>query len=175
MVVQGRGGAQALVGLAAALVLAGCGATIPSDPEGTLDRVTGGTLAVGVSLDEPWVVLEPGPTSDDVRPAGIGLQPAGIEVELVEELATRLDAEVEWTVGGEGSLIASLEEGDLDLVVGGLTSTSPWSQKAALTAAFATVRGPRGEDELHVWAAPMGENAFLVEVDRFLLEHRERG
>lgn len=175
MVVQGRGGARALAGLATALVLAGCGVTIPSDPDDTLDRVTGGTLAVGVSLDEPWVVLEPGPTSDDVRPAGIGLQPAGIEVELVEELATELDAEVEWTVGGEESLITSLEDGELDLVVGGLTSTSPWAQKAALTASFATVRGPQGKDELHVWAAPMGENAFLAEVDRFLLEHREQG
>lgn len=148
--------------------VAGCGVTIPSDPDDTLDRVTGGTLAVGVSLDEPWVVLEPGTASDDV-------QPAGIEVELVEELAARLDAEVEWTIGGEESLITSLEEGDLDLVVGGLTSTSPWAEKAALTASFATVRGPQGNDELHVWAAPMGENAFLAEVDRFLLDHREEG
>ena len=56
--------------LIAALVLGGC--QFPRDPEGTLDRVRGGTLRVGISPSEPWVTL----VEDE--------PPAGVEVELVQ-------------------------------------------------------------------------------------------
>ncbi len=59
--------------LAAALALGGC--EYPRDPEGTLDRVRGGTLRVGISPSEPWVTLA------ENEP------PAGVEVELVQEFA----------------------------------------------------------------------------------------
>ena len=35
--------------LAGALALTACGTSFPSDPDGTLDRVSGGTLRVGAS------------------------------------------------------------------------------------------------------------------------------
>lgn len=147
----------------AVLLLAGCSATIPTDPDGTLDRVSGGTLRVGVSPNPPWTDLPDGPDGD----------PAGTEVALVEQFVESIDAEVEWVPGGEEDLIGRLERSELDLVIGGLTAKSPWSEKAALTYRYLETTGPEGEKQLQVMAAPMGENAFLVELEHFLLEaHR---
>lgn len=153
---------RTFVGAAATVLLAvtGCSATIPSDPDGTLDRVTDGTLRVGVSPNPPWTDLPGGPDAD----------PEGSEVDLVEGFAASIGADVEWVPGGEEDLIGRLERGELDLVIGGLTARSPWSEKAALTYRYTETTGPEGEKELHVMAAPMGENAFLVELERFLLE-----
>ena len=149
-------------GLLAALLLAGlaagCSATIPTDPDGTLERVRGGVLRVGVSPNPPWTIV----TSEEAPPEGT-------EAVLVQEFADSLGADVEWTVGGEEALVGELERGQLDLVVGGLTARSPWSQKAALTYRYTETVGAEGEKELHVMAAPMGENAFLVELEHFLL------
>jgi polar amino acid transport system substrate-binding protein len=210
----------------AALVLAGCG--IPRDPEGTLDRVEGGTLRAGITVSEPWTRLEGG-------------RPGGVEVELVERFARELGARVEWVNGSEADLIGALEVRELDLVVGGLTSDTPWQNKAAITRGYATTRvvvavpasqpppddiaglrvaveagtdaagileaktdavpvrvadvtQVRGSavavdewllDNLdlrdtgvhlskveHVMATPLGENAFLVRLERFLIDHQ---
>jgi membrane-bound lytic murein transglycosylase MltF len=103
------------------LLLAGCGATIPTDPDGTLDRASGGTLRVGATENGSWV---------DVRE---GEDPVGTEPELVRSFASALGAEVEWSTGSEEALVGDLEEGDLDLVIGGLTAETPWSEKAGTT------------------------------------------
>lgn len=146
------------------LVLAGCGTSLPRDPEGTLDRVTGGTLRVGVSFDPPWTEVPAGGADLSDRP------PPGVEPRLVADFAASLDADVRWTAGGEETLIGELEEGRLDVVVGGLTAASPWSEKVALTRPYVTLTDAHGKPEPHVMAAPMGENAFLVELEMFLLE-----
>lgn len=54
MVTVLRRASRAVVGTSAALALAACGATIPTDPDGTLETVRGGTLRAGVSPAEPW-------------------------------------------------------------------------------------------------------------------------
>lgn len=152
----------AVVGVLVVLpaMVAGCSLTIPTDPDDTLTQVTGGTLRVGVSVNPPWTDF----------PDGTGSDPTGSEVALVEEFAGTLDAEVEWTAGSEEALVGQLERGELDLVIGGLTARSPWSEKAALTYRYTAVTGADGQQELHVMAAPMGENAFLVALERFLLD-----
>jgi len=144
--------------LAVAATLAACGVTVPTDPDGTLDRVRGGELRVGVSPHEPWTGTLPDGT------------PTGLEVDLVADFAQTLDADVVWTVGGEEALVGDLDRGELDLVVGGLTASSPWTSKAAVTVAYVTVTDPDGEPEGHVMLAPTGENAFLVELERYLLD-----
>ncbi|MEE6294695.1 transporter substrate-binding domain-containing protein [Georgenia wangjunii] len=148
--------ARALAAAMLVLLLAGCGARIPSDPDGTLDQVRGSVLRVGVSPNEPWTEV----TGDDA---------SGLEVDLVTDFADSLDASVAWTTGGEESLIGKLERGELDLVIGGLTAASPWADKASLTTAYTFAVGPDGAEEAHVMAVPMGENAFLVELETFLL------
>ena len=149
------------LGMVAVLVttggLVGCGLSIPADPDGTLQRVSGGTLRVGVSPHPPWTQIE------------AGGPPTGSEVDLVTEFAGTLDADVEWVVGGEEALINALERGELDLVIGGLTSKTPWEKKAAITRPYAEMTDPAGERQTLVMAAPMGENAFLMALERFLL------
>jgi len=144
------------VAVAVLLSLAGCNG-IPVDPDGTLERASGGVLRVGMSPQEPWTASEGGERS-------------GVEVGLIEEFAAGVDAEVEWHDGGEESLIGDLHRGELDVVVGGLTEKSPWVDQAALTRPYVVVDGPAGSPEPHVMATRMGENALLVALERFLAE-----
>ncbi|RUR01851.1 transporter substrate-binding domain-containing protein [Labedella endophytica] len=150
--------ASLMLAVLSVATLTGCGITIPADPDGTLDRVTDGTLRVGVSQSDPWTVTE-----------GTG-QPQGTEVDLVEAFAAHLDADIEWTAGGESDLVQALEAGDLDLVVGGFTDATPWESKAAVTQPYAESTAPDGGTARHVMLAPLGENAFLVELEHFLLD-----
>jgi polar amino acid transport system substrate-binding protein len=118
--------------IAAALacaVLGGC--QYPRDPEGTLDRVRGGTLRVGISASEPWVKISDG-------------EPGGVEVELVEEFARTVDAEVEWVEGSESDLMEALHGRQLDIVIAGLTRRSVWMNDAALTRPYLTTQSVIG-------------------------------
>jgi len=145
-----------LIGLAL-LVLTAC--NIPRDPEGTLQRVTGGTLRVGITENDPWVIIEGEPT--------------GVEVTLVEGFAKTLSADIEWVEGTEAELIGALERRELDLVIGGFTSNSPWAQKVAITAHYhevlVVVAVPREEDPpdditgLEIKVESHSETAGLVE------------
>jgi polar amino acid transport system substrate-binding protein len=208
--------------------LAGC--QYPRDPEETLDRVTGGTMYVGVIEEEPWVRIDPGE------------EPQGVEPTLIREFAEELDAEIEWVEGSEAELMEAMRGFQLDVIVGGLTRNSPYSKEVALTRPYVDTEiqfgVPPGEelpddlDEVEIWveqsseaaallqqeegeanpiyfdslsevegpallddyeieaigyertdriqrddehamAVPMGENAFLVELERFLLDRGE--
>jgi len=144
-----------------ALGLVGCSGHYPADPDGTLDRVSGGTLRVGVSHQPPWT-----DTSGDNSPD----DPGGIEAQLIEDYAASIDAEVDWHVGGEEQLIKLLSERQLDVVIGGLTDQSPWESEVALTTDYAECLGVDGKTAKHVVAVQMGENALMSSVERFLLE-----
>lgn len=150
----------AAVALSAVLpILTGCAMSIPTDPNGTLDQVRDGSLRVGASPSEGWVDLD-------------GDTPSGVDVELVEGFADSLHSDIRWQVGGEEALIGQLERGDLDLVIGGLTDESPWIEQAAITTPFIEVAGEDGSRESHVLAAPLGENAFLLALETFLLSQK---
>lgn len=120
------------------LLLATACASPPADPEGTLERVRDGTMRVGFVPSEPWATGQ-----EDA--------PSGIEVELVKEFARRIDARIEWIEGSDQELFGSLELGQLDLVIGGIDSESPWSGKVALTHPYLTtqvvVAAPDGDVE----------------------------
>src|SRR5690606_41265266 len=94
----------------AVLLLAGCSATIPTDPDGTLDRVSGGTLRAAVSPNPPWTDLPDGPDGD----------PAGTELALVQQGAESIDAEGEWVPAGAEGRIGRPERSALDRGSGGL-------------------------------------------------------
>jgi polar amino acid transport system substrate-binding protein len=61
-----------------------CACQFPADTDGTLDRVRGGTLRVGVTPANPFVILAD------------RSEPQGVEVELVKRFARGLGARVEW-------------------------------------------------------------------------------
>jgi polar amino acid transport system substrate-binding protein len=112
-----------LVVIVVSCLLALSCAGLPRDPEGTLRRVQGGRLRVGLVEHPPWVV----------RTAG---EPAGVEVELVRRFAAELNATPEWHWGGEQRHMEALERFELDLVVGGVTKSTPWSKYVGLTGPY---------------------------------------
>jgi ABC-type amino acid transport substrate-binding protein len=144
--------------LVIALCLAGCGVAVPSDPQGTLERVRGGELRAGASPSGSLVTVEAG-------------EVGGTLADLVDDLARSLDARVTWTVGSEEDLVDGLESGDLDLVIGGMTDATPWTDRAGVTRAYDSVPGASGPVVLFV---PLGENAWQAVVERHLDEEVER-
>jgi polar amino acid transport system substrate-binding protein len=125
-IVEAEMGRTAPFGAAAVALalLAACG--IPRDPEGTLERVQGGPLRVGVTEHPPWTILDEGPS--------------GVEVELVEGFARSLDAEIVWFPGSEAELLTALQERELDLVIGGFTDDDAWAKEATFTQPYVTLR-----------------------------------
>ncbi|GAB48053.1 transporter substrate-binding domain-containing protein [Mobilicoccus pelagius] len=138
----------------------GCGVAVPADPDGTLDRVRSDrVLRVGVAPNAPFTVV-----TDPATP------PGGSEVDLLSGFARRLGARLEFVVGGESRLVGGLEDGTLDVVVGGLLDDSPWEKRAALTRPYAETTGPDDTTRAHVMAVPLGENAMLTELETYLDE-----
>lgn len=149
--------------VAAVVLLAGCGTSLlpddfPADPDGTLDRIRAeGVVRVGASPRPGWVEVGDG-------------DPTGREPRLVEAFAEDLDADVEWTVAGEEELVRLLEEGEIDLAVGGFTEDNAWVDKVGLTRPYAEVE-VAGTTEAHVMMVPMGENAWMSRLERWLDEN----
>ncbi|MFC4871953.1 transporter substrate-binding domain-containing protein [Negadavirga shengliensis] len=135
-------------------ILIGC-ENFPKDPENTLKKVHNGTLRVGYSENPPWVV-----ETDNI--------PIGIEPELVKDFAKSLNAEIEWINDTEQNLFDDLGKKKLHLVVAGITSDTPWKKKVGLTRPFAK-RGKKKQ----VMAVIQGENAFIVQLERFLYQQKK--
>jgi polar amino acid transport system substrate-binding protein len=116
-------GRERLIAVVLAAALLGATAAscqYPRDPEGTLDRVSGGTMRVGVIVDPPWAEFANG-------------EPRGVEPTLIREFARRLDSEIEWVPGSESDLVAAMSGFQLDVIIGGLDRSSPWAREVALT------------------------------------------
>lgn len=154
----------AVVGALLGAVLTGCGIQIPTDPDGTLHTVrTSGELRVGVSPNPPFATL----------PEEVGEPPGGTEVDLVTGFAQSVGAEPVFVIGGEESLVTQLEEGEIDVLVGGLTAKSPWSAKVGFTRPYAETPQD-GKQVKRVMAVGPGENALLSELERYLDEESRR-
>ena len=147
-----------LSGLVALLMVVICAATgcsihIPADPNGTLDRVTGGVLRVGASISGYLVTIRAG-------------EPAGSEVDLIDGFATSRSSSVDWTVGSEETLVGMLESGDLDIVIGGMTGDTPWVERAGVTRGYPGIPGSDGRSL--VFLVPLGENRLLSALESYL-------
>ncbi len=149
-----------LASLLALPLLAGCVQSIPADPDGTLDDIRSGTLHVGVTPNAEFVQAD-------------GEQVRGTDIDMVSGFAERLGAQVEWTIAGEEQLVTELEAGRLDLVAGGITSKTPWAEDVGITRPYATHRNGDGKEIKLVLLVPPGENAFLVELERYLDQTQE--
>jgi len=143
------------ISVALAVSLAGCSLSVPSDPEGTLAHVTGGELRVGVTI-EPGLV----------DPDGSGV--SGPLVDLVQDFSATIHTEPEWTIASEETLVGLLEDGELDLLIGGFTDKSPWTDRAGMTRGYQKIDGADGRSV--VLLVPLGENAFLTKLESFLDE-----
>jgi len=150
-----------------ALSLTSCG--LPKDPDGATARI-GAThiLRVGISNNPPWAVVDDG-------------QISGIEPDLVRDFAGTLGARVQWVANGETPLMQALERRQLDLVVGGVTTKSPWTKRLGTSLSYAkTGLVPGGQPGLrqgrqrHVLLSAPGESQLLLRLDRFLAAARPR-
>jgi polar amino acid transport system substrate-binding protein len=130
------------------LCLCACG--LPRDADGTLERVRGGTLRVGMVVDTPWV-------TDSAGGAG------GVEAALVRELAARVRARPHWVHAPEARLMESLKNRDLDLVVGGIQAKSPYAKEVGFTRPFYT-------DTLAIGARPGAAPSSGVKGSRVAVE-----
>lgn len=147
---------------ASTLLLTGCSA-VPADAEGTLDRARGGTLVVGVSEHPPWT---------DVNEATGEV--SGSEAELVKGFADSIGADIDWEVGPESVLAGKIKQGEVDVIIGGLTTSSPWSTHMALTRSYNSVDSAGGQTENMVMGVRMGENELMIALERHLArEHGE--
>jgi membrane-bound lytic murein transglycosylase MltF len=133
----------------------GCGLTVPTDPNGTLDTVSGGTMRVGVSPDPGLVEVDAG-------------HPYGPLVDITEDFADTLDTRIEWTVASEETLVSDLEAGDIELAIGGFSDGTPWTDRAGITRGYKNIEGADGRSL--VFLVPLGENAFLSRLEIFLDE-----
>jgi hypothetical protein len=134
------------------LVLAGC--DVPKDPESTSDRVRHATFRVGIL-------------------------PGNAEAErqdrvIVALLAEALPAQPAFRAEDAHLLFHALQNGELDLVIGGLPASTPFTDKAGLSREAGPLFRP-GESDKRVLAVRQGENAFLMEVNRAIHRHREKG
>ena len=145
-------------GTLGAVLLVGAGsacATIPKDPDGTLDRVqTTRVLRAGGSPSQGRIEVR-----DDA--------PSGPEVDLVAGFAEAVGARVDWQPGGEEELVNAMERGELDLLAGGLSDQTPWAQRVSVTRPYAE-SVEHGQRVKHVLAVPLGENAMLVRLEQYL-------
>jgi polar amino acid transport system substrate-binding protein len=126
---------------------------LPRDADGTLDRIRRERIArIGIAEAPPWSSVAIGTVN-------------GVEPALVTEMLRRLGASPRWVRGGESDLLRDLRKRRLDLVIGGLTDSAPWSKEVAFTTPFYT---DTARDLKHVLAVAPGENAWLVHVERYL-------
>lgn len=99
-------------------------------------------MRVGIVANEPWTRVEDGEAS-------------GVEVELLEEFAGELGAEAVFVQGMVPELLEAARLGEVDVVAGGFTSTSPGvseGKEAGVTGPYLTTR--------FVVGVPPGEPAF---------------
>jgi polar amino acid transport system substrate-binding protein len=111
-----------------ALVSASC--TFPRDPRGTLEGVQNATMRVGIVDNDPWTRMEDGRAS-------------GIEVELLKDFARELGADTTFVPGTAPELLEAAKEAEVDVIVGGFTSTSPGvseGKEAGVTGTYLTTR-----------------------------------
>lgn len=140
-------------GLGLSCVLVGCGIQVPVDPDGTLTDTTGGTIRAGYSPENGLI-------------EGDSDNPKGPLAALVEGFADEIDADVEWSMHSEETIVGMLEEDGLDLGVGAFTDETPWTDKVGVTRAYPSV--PDAEGHQMVMIAQMGENAFLSRLEAYL-------
>lgn len=131
--------------LLAAVMTAGCG-MVPSDPDGTLERVrNGGVLRVGLVASQ--------------EPSHSG------ERQFIDKVATATGSRPAVQTGASEVLLSKLEEGDLDLVVGEFHSTSPWASRVAFVPELRK-QAPHEPGVVVAAAARNGENAWIALLHR---------
>ena len=105
--------------VALAAIAAGCD-NFPKDPRDSFEKATTTGLRVGVINDAPWARFD-------------GDSASGIEADIIKGFAGKHNMEVRWVAGSAHSLMPALEEGELHIVIGGMTKDSPFKELVGFT------------------------------------------
>ena len=121
---------------------------LPRDQQGWTERVRqSGVLPAGIAL-------------------GSGAEHEALqarEKQIIEAVARRLNARVEWRPGNAHTLLEDLEKRDLPLLAATLPADSPFAQKVGLSRPYRE-NGPR--HKAYCLAVAPGENRLLLLVDQ---------
>ncbi|MFS0737874.1 hypothetical protein ABC347_12560 [Sphingomonas sp. 1P06PA] len=124
------------------LIVVGC--DLPRDPDGTLDRIEADrSFRVGLIAN------------------GGDARGAAEQAALIDRIARRTAARPVIRHGSAEPLLAELEAGGLDVVIGHFDGASPWSRLVTLTD---PIRDYGGHGL--VAALPNGENRWIMLVER---------
>lgn len=136
-----------------------CGARIPSDPNGTLANIeTSHVMRVGATSSPGLVTVTSGEVS-------------GPLATLIDGFAEEHEATVTWTVDSEERLVDALEQGEIDLAIGGMTDATVWADRVAVTRGYPAL----SEDgRAVVMFVPLGENELQSALESFLDEETRR-
>lgn len=135
-------------------IVTGCG-EYPKDPHHTLSTIQQkNLLIIGIVHHPPWT---------DIRT----FPPAGTEVELAQQFADTLGVAPQWEIVDMENGITLLEEGKLNLLIGGILESTPY-KNAGFTRLYRITTSNTGEKHKHIMAVRRGENRFLVTLERFL-------
>ena len=134
--------------------MGGC-ADLPRDQYGWTERIReSGVMTVGVS-------------HEGATPAALGER----EKRLVETVARRLGARVDWRRGNAQALLQELEERNLPLVAATVPCDSPFAPRIGMSQPYLK-KGPRERD--YCLAVAPGENRLLLLVDQVIAGERRR-
>jgi hypothetical protein len=137
---------------ATGLALSGC-ADLPRDQHGATERIRQSrVLTVGV------------PTDENDSPV------ARREREVLQKIATRLGATIEYKKGDSHQLLQDLENLKYPIVAASLPSDSPFAQSVGMSQPY-WKNGPERKD--YCLAVAPGENRLLFIVDQVILEEQK--
>lgn len=136
------------------VLLTGCTLSIPTDPGGSLDTISGNELRIGIAPETGFS------TATD--------PPEGPLPDLATDFARSLHARTSWEIASEETLVHMLESGEIDLVLGNFTAGTAWAGDVGVSRPFLiSVEGTKREI---VAFLPAGENAFLAKFETYLDE-----
>jgi polar amino acid transport system substrate-binding protein len=129
---------------------------IPSDPNKSFEKAKENGLAVGFTVNPPWIFENNGMAD-------------GVEAQIIKGFARSNNMKIEWETGSEQELLKKLEEKKLHAVLAGLTSDTPWkSRKIGLTRPYYKIKKAN-----RVIAIQQGENRMLFSVESYFLKNKD--
>ena len=125
---------------------------IPKDPERSWEDIQKNGLKVGVVINPPYTVKQDSMYS-------------GKKIELLENLANDNKLQFSFETGNETDLTDKLAHYKIDLLIGGFTKKSIWTEKVGLTTAY--------DDKDHVILIPKGENKLLHFLESYIFKNKK--
>ena len=143
-----------IVAMVFCLWLGGCD-IYPKDPHKTLQNIREtSTINIGVIEAPPWA-------------SHITME--GPEIDIARAFANHLNVAPHWVPISIHQAVEKLDLGELDIVIGGLTTTTPY-EGIGLTRPYKET--DNDDSDQHVLGLRRGENHLLIELETFIKTYK---